>query len=41
MTKAEAHEILNAARAGVPVPVHIINLALVATGDLSRWSAPQ
>lgn len=34
MTKADANIILNAARAGWPVPQHAIDEALRATGDL-------
>lgn len=41
MTKPEAREILDAARAGVDVPTHRITEALCATGDLSRWRAAQ
>lgn len=34
MSKAKAHQILDAVRAGVRYPAHIINLALSITGDL-------
>lgn len=34
MTKLEAHELLNAARAGLPVSRHSITAALMVTGDL-------
>ncbi len=41
MTGAEAHAILDAARAGVDTPLTAINEALVATGDLQwRRAAP-
>lgn len=35
MTKVKAHQILDAARAGVRYPLHVINLALAVTGDLA------
>jgi len=34
MTIEKAHKILNAVRAGVHYPLHIINTALAVTGDL-------
>lgn len=34
MTRAEAHAILNRARAGEDIPESLVTLALVATGDL-------
>lgn len=34
MTLAEAHDILNRCRAGEPIPVTLVTLALVRTGDL-------
>lgn len=39
MTKAEAHAILDTARAGGLVPMHFINAALVVTGDIGHWIA--
>ena len=33
MSKAEAHKLLDRVREGRPVPLHLIELALVATGD--------
>lgn len=39
MTKAEAHAILDIARAGGLVPVHYISQALVVTGDIGHWTA--
>jgi hypothetical protein len=38
MSLEHAHQILNAVRAGVHYPVHIINLALSITGDLQKLS---
>lgn len=35
MSRAKANEILNAVRAGVRYPLHIINQALAVTGDLA------
>lgn len=35
MSREHAHRILNAVRAGVRYPLHIINLALAVTGDLT------
>lgn len=35
MTKVKAHQILDAVRAGVRYPMHIINTALSVTGDLA------
>ena len=34
MSRARAHEILMLWRAGTYFPIHMINLALVVTGDL-------
>ena len=34
MSKEQAHKILDGVRAGVRYPLHIINLALLTTGDL-------
>jgi hypothetical protein len=39
MTKAEAHQILDCARAGVDVGDDLIATALVVTGDLCGWMA--
>lgn len=36
LTKAEAHELLDAAREGVELSRHAITRALIATGDMSR-----
>lgn len=36
MTKQQAHAILDAARAGLPVTEHQITAALIATGDIGR-----
>lgn len=35
MSLDKANEILDAVRAGINVPLHIINLALLVTGDLA------
>jgi hypothetical protein len=35
MSRAQANQILDAVRAGVRYPLHIINLALSVTGDLA------
>ena len=35
MTKTKAHQILDAVRAGVRYPIHVINTALSVTGDLA------
>lgn len=37
LTKAEAHQLLDEARAGVPHPKRDIARALAATGDLRGW----
>lgn len=34
MTRAEAHDILNRAKAGEDIPDALVTLALVVTGDL-------
>ena len=38
MSKQQAHQILDMARAGVAVPEEQIVRALVITGDLGAWS---
>ena len=38
MSLEHAQQILNAVRAGVHYPLHIINLALSITGDLKQLS---
>ncbi|MEO7154896.1 MAG: hypothetical protein ABI054_09605 [Planctomycetota bacterium] len=40
MTRAEAHRLLDAARAGFPVSPQLISEALGATGDLLGNEAP-
>ena len=35
MSLQQAHQILDAVRAGVRYPAHIVNLALSVTGDLA------
>jgi hypothetical protein len=39
MSKSEAHQILDAARAGVDVGDDLITTALIVTGDLCGWMA--
>ena len=39
LAKAEAHQLLDEVRAGVPHPKHDIVRALAATGDLRGWWA--
>jgi len=34
MTKIKAHQILDEVRAGIRYPAHVVNRALMATGDL-------
>jgi hypothetical protein len=34
MNKNEANRLLDEVKLGIPVPIHLINLALIVTGDL-------
>lgn len=37
MTKTEAHDVLNAVRAGIPTPDYWVNRALLVIDDLSYF----
>jgi len=40
MTKDEAHDLLNKRKQGLAIPQHLVNRALVVSGDLGMACAP-
>ena len=40
MTKDEAHHLLNKRKQGIAVPQHLVNYALVVSGDIGASCAP-